>query len=157
MNKFKWGNMEQDNVYLDETILRQTKNFRNIFFRLAEQLVKEGKKDSAIKVLDHCQKVIPPKNIMHDVFSVRLAEGYFIAGAVDKANALLREINAIAEQKAIYYKSFKGKSKFKLVKSELEENINVMTYCMQVAQFNKQDALQKELLDKLTAVSAGLN
>jgi hypothetical protein len=51
MNKFKWGNMDQPGVYLDETILRQTSNFRNIFYRLAAQLVVEGKKDSAIKAL----------------------------------------------------------------------------------------------------------
>jgi ATP/maltotriose-dependent transcriptional regulator MalT len=156
MTKFKWGNMDQPGVYLDETILRQTKNFRNIFYRLAEQLVREGKKDSAIKALDYCQKVLPSKTIAHDVFSVRLAEGYFLAGSADKANALLREILNTCETKAKYYKTFRSSSKYKLVKPELEENIQIMTYCMQVAQMNQQEAVAKEFTDKLNAISSGL-
>lgn len=156
MTKFKWGNMDQPGVYLDETILRQTKNFRNIFYRLAEQLVREGKKDSAIKALDYCQKVLPSSNIAHDVFSVRLAEGYFLAGAFDKGNALLKEISLVCETKAKYYKTFRSTKKYKMVQPELEENVQVMTYCMQVAQMNKQEAVAKELGDKLNAISAGL-
>jgi hypothetical protein len=156
MTKFKWGNMDQPGVYLDETILRQTKNFRNLFYRLAEQLVREGKKDSAIKALDYCQKVLPSKTIAHDVFSVRLAEGYFLAGSADKANALLREILNTCETKAKYYKTFRSSSKYKLVKPELEENIQIMTYCMQVAQMNQQEAVAKEFTDKLNAISSGL-
>jgi hypothetical protein len=156
MTKFKWGNMDQPNVYLDETILRQTSNFRNIFYRLAEQLVKEGKKDSAVKALDYCQKVMPIQNIPHNFFSVRLAEGYFMAGAPDKANSLLREIANISETKAKYYKTYRSTSKYKLVKPELEECIQIMSYCMQVAQFNQQEAVAKEFGDKINTLSAGL-
>ena len=43
-----------------------------------------------------------------------------------------------------------------MVQPELEENVQVMTYCMQVAQMNKQEAVAKELGDKLNAISAGL-
>ncbi len=156
MNKFKWGNIEDKNVYLDETILRQTKNFRNIFYRLAEKLVQEGKKDSAIKALDYCQKVLPEYNISHDVFSVRLAEGYFQAGAIDKANQLLKQITETSNTKATYYKTFKNTKKFKSVQPELEENIQIISYCIQVAQFYKQDKIAKELNDKLTAITAGI-
>jgi ATP/maltotriose-dependent transcriptional regulator MalT len=155
---FDWAKNQIKDItfYLDETILRQTKNFRNIFYRLAEQLVREGKKDSAIKALDYCQKVLPSKTIAHDVFSVRLAEGYFLAGSADKANALLREILNTCETKAKYYKTFRSSSKYKLVKPELEENIQIMTYCMQVAQMNQQEAVAKEFTDKLNAISSGL-
>jgi hypothetical protein len=90
------------------------------------------------------------------VFSVRLAEGYFLAGSADKANALLREILNTCEIKAKYYKTFRSSSKYKLVKPELEENIQIMTYCMQVAQMNQQEAVAKEFTDKLNAISSGL-
>ncbi len=156
MNKFKWGNMDQPGVYLDETILRQTSNFRNIFYRLAAQLVVEGKKDSAIKALDYCQKVVPSVNVPHNFFSVRLAEGYYIAGAKEKGDALLREILATSESKAKYYKTFKGNKHFKLVQPELEESIQIMSYCLQVAQNNQQAVLAKEFNDKINALTAGL-
>ena len=54
MNKFVFGNMKDERVYLDENNTRMTTNFRINFTRLAEELLIEGKRDSAIKVLDKC-------------------------------------------------------------------------------------------------------
>ena len=116
----------------------------------------QSKKDSAIKALDYCQKVLPEYNIAHDVFSVRLAEGYFQAGAIEKANTLLKQIVETSNAKATYYRTFKGTKKFKAVQSELEEGIQIMSYCSQVAQFYKQDKLVKEITDKVNVVTAGL-
>jgi hypothetical protein len=85
-----------------------------------------------------------------------LAEGYYIAGAKEKGDALLREILATSESKAKYYKTFKGNKHFKLVQPELEESIQIMSYCLQVAQNNQQAVLAKEFNDKINALTAGL-
>ncbi len=154
MHKFKWGNMAEPTVYLDETILRQTKNFRNIFFRLAEQLINEGKKDSAIACLDYCLKSMPNEKIQYDVFVVRLVEGYYMAGAVDKANALAKELMSIHEDKAKYYIGFKNKRAS--VKPDIEDNIQIMNYIQQVVSGNKQDALGKEFMQRVNAVQTGM-
>ena len=154
MHKFKWGNMGEPNVYLDETILRQTKNFRSIFYRLAEQLIIEGKKDSAIACLDYCLKAMPNEKIQYDVFVVRLVEGYFMAGAVDKANALAKQLMDIHEDKAKYYLGFKNKRG--AVKPDIEDNIQIMNYIQQVVSGNKQDALGKEFMNRINAVQTGL-
>jgi hypothetical protein len=153
MHKFKWGNMGEQNVYLDETILRQTKNFRNIFYRLAEQLIVEGKKDSAVKVLDYCLKVMPNEKIQYDVFVVRLVEGYFLAGAVQKANDLAKQVFTIHEDKAKYYNSFKNKRN--AVKTDIEDNIQIMNYIQQVVKGNQQNDLANEFTKKIEAVQTG--
>lgn len=44
MNKFLWGNMNKEGVYLDQTNMGMTMNFRNNFARLAESLLESGKK-----------------------------------------------------------------------------------------------------------------
>ena len=59
MNKFKWGNMANPNVYLDETNMRMCTNLRNIFCRLAYTLVYEGKIKEAVKVAAKCTEVMP--------------------------------------------------------------------------------------------------
>ena len=41
VNKFKWGNMQDTSIYLDETNMRMTMNFRNNFARLADALIKK--------------------------------------------------------------------------------------------------------------------
>jgi tetratricopeptide (TPR) repeat protein len=153
MEKFKFGNMEQENVYLDETILRQTKNFRNIFYRLSESLLAENKKDSAIKVLDYCMKIMPDNKVQYDVFVVRLVEGYYNAGEIEKANKLAKELMVIHSDKVRYFNSFKGKRSG--VKSDIDDNIQIMSYIQQVAQMNRQEALSKEFLQEVTAAQNG--
>jgi hypothetical protein len=154
MEKFKWGNMAESNVYLDETILRQSKNFRNIFYRLAEQLIMEGKKDSAIKALDYCLKVMPNDKVQYDVFVVRLVEGYYLAGANEKANNLAKELMTIHEEKARYFSSFKNKRN--AVKPDIEDNIQIMNYIQQVAKANRQDALSDDFTKRINSVQTGL-
>ncbi|MFI5222387.1 MAG: DUF2723 domain-containing protein, partial [Bacteroidia bacterium] len=144
MNKFKWGNMSNPKIYMDETILRQTKNFRNIFYRLAMKLVSEGKKDSAIKVLDRAIEVMPNATVPFDVFVIRLCEGYYAAGANDKAETILRQMVKECAAKYKYYAGFKGTGKFNSVQDELKENDQMMEYASQVAQFNKRDTVAKE-------------
>jgi tetratricopeptide (TPR) repeat protein len=154
MEKFKWGNMAEKDVYLDETILRQTKNFRNIFYRLAEQLIVEGKKDSAIKAIDFCLQVMPNEKVQYDVFVVRLVEGYYLAGANEKANALAKQLMKIHEDKAKYYLGFK--SKRNAVKPDIEDNIQIMGYIQQVVKNYKQDALADEMMKQINAAQTGM-
>ena len=139
--------MDKEGVYLDETTLRQTRNFRNLFYRLAMKLVAEGDNARAIKALDRCVEVMPNKTVAYDIFIIRLSEAYFAAGAPEKANALINTMVDLAIEKYQYYSTFKG-SKAKGVASELEENANVLMYAQQVAQFNKQDELFKSIQAK---------
>jgi ribosomal protein S7 len=139
---------------LDETILRQTKNFRNIFYRLSEQLVMEGKKDSAIKAIDYCLKVIPDNKVQYDVFVVRLIEGYYQAGATEKANNLAKELMKIHDDRARYFLSFK--SKRNAVKTDIEDNVQIMNYIQQVVKGYGQDALSQEFEKQVLAAQSGL-
>jgi hypothetical protein len=145
MTKFRWGGMDKPGIYLDETILRQTRNFRNIFYRLAMKLVEEGQTEKAVKALDKCIEVMPHENVAYDIFMVRLAEAYYAANSAEKANDLLKRMTGLASEKYKYYARFKGTKKASAVQSELQENEQIMAYSQQVAQFNKQEELAKEL------------
>jgi tetratricopeptide (TPR) repeat protein len=147
VEKFKWGNMDKEGVYLDETTLRQTRNFRNLFYRLAMKLVAEGDNTRAIKAIDRCIEVMPKNTVPYDIFIIRLSEAYYAAGAPEKANTLINGMVDQAIEKYQYYSRFKG-SKAKGVSTELEENTNILMYAQQVAQFNKQDALLKDIQAK---------
>jgi len=77
INKFKWGNMGDPNVYLDETNMRMTMNFRNNFARLADALIKEGKLEKADSVLDRCIEVMPNDAIPYNYFNLPIADAYY--------------------------------------------------------------------------------
>jgi predicted negative regulator of RcsB-dependent stress response len=56
VNKFRWGNMNDERVYLNENNLRMTMNFRNNFARLATALLEQGKKAEARKAYEEALK-----------------------------------------------------------------------------------------------------
>ncbi|MDR2679853.1 MAG: DUF2723 domain-containing protein [Tannerella sp.] len=86
MNKFKWGGIDKPGVYLEENTMRMCKSYRQVLFAdLAEELIKEEKIDSAIKVLDRCMEVMPEENVPYDYSVYPIARLYFSLGETEKA------------------------------------------------------------------------
>lgn len=145
MTKFKWGGMDKDGVYLDETILRQTRNLRNLFYRLAMRLSEEGDSTKAIEVLDRSLQVMPSQNVPYDVMMVRMSEAYYVAGATEKGNALLKAVAKIYVDRYNYFSQFRKAGKGGAVQNEVEEATQILGYCQQVATFHKQEQVAKEI------------
>lgn len=85
MNKFRWGNIQDPDVYLDENNMRMLSNFRNSFSRLAEALVEEGKADSARKVLNRCEEVMPHSRVPYNFYMLPMVDTYLALGDTTKA------------------------------------------------------------------------
>lgn len=92
INKFRWGGVNNPNVYLDENNQRMLMNFRNNFARLAEALIAENKTDSALVVLDRCEEVMPNNCVPYNLFNIPLAECYYRINKPDKANAMVKTL-----------------------------------------------------------------
>jgi hypothetical protein len=95
MHKFKFGGIDNPDIYLDETVLRMCQTHRRTFIQLASQLIKEGKNDKALKALDYCQQVVPSTTVPHDYVmssSKEMADDYLILGQPDKAINILNEL-----------------------------------------------------------------
>lgn len=160
MNKFLWGGMANPKVYLDENNLRMTMNFRNNFARLAEQLMNEGKRDSAVAVLDKCIKVMPDNTVPYNIFSLRIAEMYYRTGMgsgpangaapevhaaeIDKANAIVRKLADMYEDNLNYYFSLKGEYR-KAIERDMEQGMAVMQELLRLAKQADQTELVKNI------------
>jgi hypothetical protein len=158
MNKFKWGGMSNDGIYMDENNLRMTMNLRNNFARLAEALIAEGKNDKARKVIDRCMQEMPRKNIPYNYFMLPIAEVYYKLGMNKEADALLKDIADIYEEDLTYYFRFKGKLA-ESIDTERQQAMAVMQRLGQVARMNKQEKLANELdsrFKKLTTSYPGM-
>ena len=107
MNKFKWGGMDNPKVYLDENVLRMCYSHRRLFSQLALQLVNQGKKDKALKLLDYGSKVIPTASVPHDFQSgsMEMAKAYFALGQKQKAEKILTDLFTKSSQYVRWYLS----------------------------------------------------
>lgn len=109
MNKFLYGRMEEPDVYLDYYNIRTLAviKLRNNFTRLAEELLQEHKKDSAIAALDRCMQLMPGSKVPYDLFVPPIAEAYYKCGQNDKANEIVNEHLNIINEDLVYYFSLK--------------------------------------------------
>ncbi len=92
MHKYKWGGIQNPKVYLDENIVRMVSMFRMQFTGLAEALVLQNKRDSALKVLDYAMKVIPVTTLPHDYFTMNMGRFYYELGKTAKGDAIMNDV-----------------------------------------------------------------
>ncbi len=140
INKFKFGNMDDPHVYLDETNKRMAMNLRNNFFRLSNALIDEGKNDSAKVVMDRSLEVMPDKTIPYNYFTVPIVDGYYKIGETAKGNEIASRLLDIFEEQLGYYFAFKGDYS-KAYDDEKQQNLSMLQQLIQIANRNKQDAI----------------
>ena len=89
INKFRYGNIQDSSIYLDENALRMCRTHRMMFVELTNALVQQGDTARALKALDFCLENIPGYNVRHDYWSLILAENYYRIGEFQKGDELL--------------------------------------------------------------------
>ncbi len=143
MTKFLWGGMDTPGVYLDENCLRMATNIRIQTGTLASALIEEGKKDSAIAVLDKCIEKTPEENVPYDPSVFSLCVSYFQADAPEKGTKLAKRLFDIYEHNLRYYYSLNRdfSEYYTRDKQQAEDILQRLVY---VANSFKQDALAKE-------------
>ena len=143
INKFKWGNMQDPNVYLDETNMRMTMNFRNNFSRLADALIREGKFDKAEQVIDRCLEVMPNEAVPFNYFNLPLAEAYYKIGKIEKAREVIGVLTDTYFDEMNYYKSIDEKILSKIQREYQIANQIISNLYSLSTKYKDEDSKQK--------------
>lgn len=147
MNRFTYGNMELPDVYLDETNKRVSYNLRNSFGRLADQLVKEGKNDMAIKALNRCEEIMPESKFAYNYFVFGVIEGYFKAGDSIRGMEMINLFADRLDEELKYFRQFKGKQK-QLVSLDIRTSVSYYQQLVRIVQQNTEGGNNPENLDQ---------
>ncbi|MFA6811934.1 MAG: DUF2723 domain-containing protein [Bacteroidaceae bacterium] len=107
MHKFKFGGIDKRGIYIDENVMHMCFTHRKIFSQLITELMKEGKKDKALKALTYAQKMIPSFNVPYDWSngSYQMAEAYYQLGKVQEADNIIDDMANKSIQYMIWYLS----------------------------------------------------
>lgn len=154
MNEFQWGNLEDEDVYMDETNRRMTYSIRNNFGRLASALIDEGKGKKAEEVLDRCMEIVTPEKFSLDVFSLQLIESYFRAGAKEKGMQYAIAMGEIQLAEVKYFQQFKG-NMANAVSEDYQRAMAAFNELKRIGQRNQAPELTTQLNQMQT--DAGLN
>ena len=98
MHRFKWGNVDKEDIYLDETSLNMCATHRMIFARLIEALLERGDVARALEAALYCQQVLPLSNVPADVSSVSVARALLYGGHEQEAKELMDRLLAQSDQ-----------------------------------------------------------
>ncbi len=150
MDKFKWGNMNDPKVYIDDNNARMMTNIRNNFNRLAGALVNEHKNDSAIAVIDRCFDLIPLNIVEPEYFATQLANNYLKAGAAEKGLNILQTEFSTFDDELNYFFSLEPKfMAAQSVNETVQRNMFYLQIIEQVARTNGQTEFAKKVNDAL--------
>jgi len=153
MNKFEWGGLDKNKVYMDENNRRMCMNFRNNFARLAEALITEGDKEKAKQVLNRCMEVIPERNVPYDYFVLPIAEAYYKVGEGKVADEIITKVADVYEDELNYFKSLKPEHA-KGVENEKRQAMAVIQRLMYIVnEQHKEDAFGKEFQKRFELVN----
>lgn len=150
MNKFRWGGLEDKDIYLDENNVRMFSNLRSSFGRLAEKLIDEGKQDSALMVLDRCMELFPEEKIQFNNTLLTVITAYYHAEATEKANELVERLSEITISELDYYFSLDPKltSGHREINNELQLNLYILQELYSITTRNNQQELSKQIEQK---------
>ena len=143
----RWGRLYEDDVIVDRETDRNAGMAKQNYVRLAQALLKEHKYDSVIKVLDKGIELFPNNKFPFDYYMISWADFYYKAGAVEKANNLVDQIEARYNEDLEYYSSLDDKFASEY-RDDIQEAIAVMQRLMQVTSQNNQPERAKELEEK---------
>ena len=107
MTRFKFGNLKQKGLYIDETTMRMCYTHRRLLAQTALQLIAEGKKQKAINILKKADVEIPAYNVTLDYMSggLDMARGWLMTGQKAKGKEYVEAIWKNASQYLNYYLS----------------------------------------------------
>jgi len=132
--RFKFGNVCQPDIYLDETVMRMCYTHRRLLSQLAVNLVNEHKKEKAAEILALAAKELPAANVPHDYQSgsLDMIRAYLAIG--DKANAqeIIEQMWTKSEQYMQYYMSLSS-NRFMASQNECMYHIYVLQTLAELA------------------------
>ena len=137
MNTYRFGNIENADVYLDETNRRMAMNIRNNFSRLAEALAIEGKADSAINVVKKCMELLPNHRLSYDFYALTFAEASFISGDTGYGNTIFSDLISNMDEQLEYYLDFEGEQA-EAFDMDIQKNMAILNHIRRVAARYKQ-------------------
>jgi hypothetical protein len=153
MNTFEWGRMEQPDVLMDQHNLRVLSilRVREIFSRLAHELILEGKKEKAVSVLDRIVEIMPENQVPYDFQMIPIAEAYYLTGQPDKANAIVWRMYQIFSSNVKYYLALRDN----LAIYTILETRNGIAYMQKLREIAEENG-QKKLVDDINKTYTGI-
>ncbi|MBQ2402598.1 MAG: hypothetical protein II314_01500, partial [Prevotella sp.] len=144
--------LEKRGLYLDETIMRMCYTHKRLFATLAANLINEGDKARAKKVLEYMNQVMPEYNVPTNYFSggMDIAGCYILLGMKKEAVRIISGMWKEAVQYMHWYNDMTP-SRFAMSQQECVTQIYIMQRLYELA-VDADKKLAEQYVDEFTNV-----
>lgn len=115
MEKYRWGGLDKNEVYMDENNVRMAQTFRMQMITLANEYIRTNQKEKALKVLKRQLEVLPENNLPYFYepyeYSLYLSLALYEAGGYEDANKVALSFFESIDRDMKYYLNLSGKQK----------------------------------------------
>ena len=144
VHKFRWGGIDDPDVYLDENNIRMLMNFRSNFGRLGLQLVAEGDTARALEVADKCVQLMPNERVPFNYFNVPVAEVYFQCNKADQGKKILEILFSKTKQELDFYFQL-DKEQFNSIYNDARRSLALLQEVLRISTIYGQNDLQQKV------------
>ena len=122
VKKWDWGNITDDNIYLDTETRKNSVTYRNNLERLARALIAEKKLAKAEEIVDLSLEKMPVNKFGHYSMLIGYVDLYYELGKKEKARKLTAELKVVLQENLRYYSQF-DESTVEAVFNDIERSL----------------------------------
>ncbi len=151
MTKFRWGNFDKEQLFVDKSYNPSVYSMRGAMIRLATVLLQQGDNERAMNIADKCLEVYPNMNFPFDNQTLSIIRVYQQAGNLERGK---KHVITLAEELADRMQFYKSLSKPKAIESfgnDRQSTAQAIPQLIQIVDAAGSEALKKEVKDILAA------
>jgi hypothetical protein len=145
MTKFKWGNFDKEQLFVDRSYNPSVYSMRGAMIRLATTMLQQGDKERAMNVADKCLEVYPNMNFAFDTQTLSIIRIYEQAGDMERGK---KHVITLAEEFADRMRFYKTLTSAKALTTFNSDRGNIqggITQLIQMVNASGSEALKTEV------------
>jgi hypothetical protein len=145
MHKFRFGNIADSSIYLDENTLRMCNTHRAMFSQLAQALYQQGDTARTLEVLDYSLQQVPGYTVRHNYISTMMADLYYKLNEPQKGDDLIVQVADDCVEYLDWYFSL-SKSQQRGLSNRISHYMAVLNQALRFADQARRDAIMEKYL-----------
>jgi hypothetical protein len=138
-NKFKWGNINAKNVYIDQMNIQVIGmfSFRSMFASVAKMLILTNEKEKGKEILQMGETIFPKEKIPYSQESAEIIDAYYVLGDTLKADGMAKNMCKYFDTKLAYCSKINEYFKENVTNSDAGMSIYILKKLLEVTANHK--------------------
>ncbi|BDS13421.1 DUF2723 domain-containing protein [Aureispira anguillae] len=150
--KFKWGNFDKQDFFINESYMPSVHSLQYAFIRLTDALIRKGDKEEAEKTVDKFFESFPHMNFPYEQSRMSLQGIRFYLADLKAEEKAQKHMDILADaliDRMSFYATLASSSDREAFGRDIQECTGMMQQLMQFASMSTDEAYKKALIERL--------